>query len=621
MCDGEEPCARCVSRDISETCHYDVNVKTAKEDLIRMVKDLEEQNTGLQGTNEELQDKYEGMRVRHDDYKEKAARIESILAALRANGQGDEIIRRLKEGQTYRQISHWLGRPVVDDVDMLSPTSERKLIEALKRSGQASPDYFELPISVDLIEKWTAVTTDQRLVQHLLALYFTWIHPVHMFFSEALFLESFHSGDTKYCSSSLVNALCAMSCVIFDEHEDVPALSLAQEFLEQAETAIRREGQSSFPTFQALAIMFLVELSIGSGARAWPYLRLAADSINSVVLSNAPLEAQRIYLQGIETLDATWAWFTYQISTPPVNNKAAPFPDGEPDVPPTLWKFYRTENDREAADIPSFEMETARERAKLYTLVQKTVNLFCGSDGNISARSLMQIYREFLSWKTSLPPVLVRGNPASAQLPHVLLLHMEFHAGIIHLFHPLSTCEKFILQFREQLQRFLLDHARAGLDLAASYASQYSSRYQLPVHSFCLLNFSEIILRYDPESAVTSDLIGFCLEAFDQAGAGFKICRPLLHMFLKTVRGCGLGIPGEHARFNVPSRECDDEELLKACGRLTTNQPVTEIMERIEPTMAQDLAEEWQKLTHEHSSGRRNSTSESMLKINALLND
>ena len=59
---------------------------------------------------------------------------------------------------------------------------------------------------------WTKVTTDTSILDHLLQLYFAWIHPIHTLFSEARFSDSYGRQNETYCSSVLVDSVCALAC-------------------------------------------------------------------------------------------------------------------------------------------------------------------------------------------------------------------------------------------------------------------------------------------------------------------------------------------------------------------------------------------------------------------------
>ncbi|KAL0261767.1 hypothetical protein SLS55_003198 [Diplodia seriata] len=179
---------------MGDQCHYEVHVKTAKEEMVRRIKSLEHQNAELQGS-----------------VKERDGQIEAILEALRTGERGSEVIARLRAGQSHRELVGWLGGPLVGDVDRLSPGSEISVPDVAQdyddpsqtHVGSRSPDG-------DSRSRWTFA--NPQLTDHLIALFFTWVHPIHMLFSEYYFMRSFSDGDRDYCSPAMVNMMCAMGC-------------------------------------------------------------------------------------------------------------------------------------------------------------------------------------------------------------------------------------------------------------------------------------------------------------------------------------------------------------------------------------------------------------------------
>lgn len=59
---------------------------------------------------------------------------------------------------------------------------------------------------------WIDVTCDPVLVEHLMILYLTWIHTLHVLLDEGEFISSFRMYEDVYISLSLVNAICVMAC-------------------------------------------------------------------------------------------------------------------------------------------------------------------------------------------------------------------------------------------------------------------------------------------------------------------------------------------------------------------------------------------------------------------------
>lgn len=256
-------------------CVYELTTKAKKDALVQENKNLQVQNAQLEASNEALE------RIKDED--------SSILDILTNNGHIDEIIRRLRAGDERTSIAGWLHRqPELQaymERTVEKQVSLNNIIENVEKRYQWSTSADASQITT---HRWTEVTSSQPLIQHLFELYFTWVHPNHMLFAEGSFLESYHSGDGTYCSSALVNAICAMSCHLLDS--PAPGVSprdvkdstkLRAGFMAQARSTLKPARRLSMPSLQAFSVMFLVDLSSGNARSAAGYLRCAADHLTA----------------------------------------------------------------------------------------------------------------------------------------------------------------------------------------------------------------------------------------------------------------------------------------------------------------------------------------------------
>lgn len=133
---------------------------------------------------------------------------------------------------------------------------------------------------------WTNVTTDPRLVEHLLALYFCWEYPTFASLSKEHFLQDFREGSSRFCSPILVNALLALGCR-FSNAPNTRAdpndpYSSGDHFFREALRLFNEEiNHHSLTTIQALGIMSIREASCGRDSESWFYagqsIRLAIE--------------------------------------------------------------------------------------------------------------------------------------------------------------------------------------------------------------------------------------------------------------------------------------------------------------------------------------------------------
>jgi hypothetical protein len=159
---------------------------------------------------------------------------------------------------------------------------------------------------------WFKSKADPAIVDHLLGLYFTWIHPFHQMFSQDRFLIDFRNMKTSHCSALLVNAIAAFAC----HYADKPPESLGSfdssvagsHFFAEAEGLLAAVESPLLTTAQALAIMGLQETSHGRVSKGHYYLsqslRLALEmglnlSTMNCKQSLAETEERRITFWGI----------------------------------------------------------------------------------------------------------------------------------------------------------------------------------------------------------------------------------------------------------------------------------------------------------------------------------
>ena len=130
-----------------------------------------------------------------------------------------------------------------------------------------------------LPSSWTETTTNDGLVQHLIALYFCWEYPTFASLSREHFLVDYRSGKHRFCSPLLVNAILAIGARFSDlpqafKNPNEPT-SAGQRFFEEAQRLFGLEEVPSLTTLQALGLMSLRQASRGNDVSSWHYSRLA----------------------------------------------------------------------------------------------------------------------------------------------------------------------------------------------------------------------------------------------------------------------------------------------------------------------------------------------------------
>ena len=201
------------------------------------------------------------------------AEVAEIVQQIRADEDLDIIAESLKKNMTplepfqisetksaERELSILMGRPSIDALGVVKHfghTSSLSLVSDEERSPMQSKPRSS--------EEWTRVTQDSALVDHLLSMYFCWVHPTHPLLSKEVFLDDMANGQSKYCSPLLVNALLALACSYSDqpdarENPSDPSTA-GDHFFAEAKKILNENDSSNLTTVQALALMGIREAS------------------------------------------------------------------------------------------------------------------------------------------------------------------------------------------------------------------------------------------------------------------------------------------------------------------------------------------------------------------------
>jgi hypothetical protein len=164
---------------------------------------------------------------------------------------------------------------------------------------------------------WTAVTSDIGFITHLLRLYFTWSNPFYALIHDDDFYHDMESGDTKHCSSLLVNAICAYACHFTDlraaRKDPQDPTTAGDDFFEAARLQLYNDEVSCLTTVQALALMGMREISAGRDSLAFGYagrcLRMAIElGMHLEGASSEPLTDSEVAVRN----RVFWGIFTYE---------------------------------------------------------------------------------------------------------------------------------------------------------------------------------------------------------------------------------------------------------------------------------------------------------------------
>jgi len=281
---------------------------------------LREDKSRLEGEKQQIADAQAGLQSANKDLEESSGWSNTILQTISKDGHDKEIVTKLRSGESHQEVADWLTQQVhVKRHINIEPNnnSRRDLLNVVEDFENQYQDEDglargERARSNDSDIVWTDVSSSQTLIGHLFDLYFTWVHPVHMLFSELDFKYTFRTNEGHYCSRVLVNAVCAMACHLL-ENEGAHSPRLTQEsgrdaatlregFMIEARKHLTRGTYHEMTSIQAFAVMYLVEFSSSKARIALGYLRSAVENVTSAT-KNQSVEAQEITAWGINTLN------------------------------------------------------------------------------------------------------------------------------------------------------------------------------------------------------------------------------------------------------------------------------------------------------------------------------
>ncbi|KAH8586833.1 hypothetical protein B0O99DRAFT_695099 [Bisporella sp. PMI_857] len=579
-CDGKKPCKRCASRIETSECIYEVHIKHAKEELVKQIKEL----------------------------MAKDHLTDQILQALSTEEQVPEILSRLKKGETYEAIVSWLGRSSIEEDGEFSPGGSQS-----QQSMFDSPDHDMDGANLTAF-RWSSVTSDTAILDHLFQLFFAWIHPVHTLFSEGRFVDSYKHQSKTYCSAMLVNAICAMACHLHSSSDGdvVDFEQLGRDFSDAARSAIDVED-TSITTAQAFAVMFLIESTRTDALRASSYLKFATSILSKVDYSEVDgfQEVWKSTSQGVHNLNrlvvpapfhfhtnglSEWAQITFQVPPAVRHDYFEKFEYSDTKLDEAKWYFYRQPHDRCPA-WPGLLGTTNRQKWKLNSIISEvTTTMYSTSGAPIQARQILDFYRRFVSWRRELPASIADTESNSSQaLPHVLSLLILYENAVVQLLRPLLNLQGFPVATVEET---IWKHAQSGLFLLDEhYRTQFTCRYQTVLQMFSVLHLADVVARFFPGGVEGHgkdgpNAIRFGIESLAQSRAGCPVANPLVEMLQKTARECSIrfdasqsgGMPSRLSTVHV--NRIDD--MIDACTRFSYVQPTDEIHDRYSRSFSAD---------------------------------
>lgn len=317
-------------------------------------------------------------------------------------------------------------------------------------------------------DSWTTITSDNALVEHLLALYFCWEYPTFASLSKEHFLEDFRFGRRRNCSSLLVNSMLAVGCRFSTQgvtrtDPDNSNTSGDHFFAEAVKLLNEQEDKYRVTTVQALGLMSIREASAGRSSMALFYsgqsIRLAIemglhsdDHIANGDDDNSQRTVRSATFWGAFALDQCWSLSTGRIPAFSQIAKLTPPPLIVDTIEASPWIPYTDDGDglsgarwqqqltgaagapmERNCTQPSNVRSVYKTFCELSEIVHDSLYLYYSPGSQLTAKRLLAIYGRYLNWYDAIPSALRLGHNFT---PAVLFCHMYYHYAILLLFRP-----------------------------------------------------------------------------------------------------------------------------------------------------------------------------------------
>ncbi|RGP74219.1 nitrogen assimilation transcription factor nit-4 [Fusarium sporotrichioides] len=327
---------------------------------------------------------------------------------------------------------------------------------------------YTLPLS-----RWTNVHQDDKLLNHLLLLFWTWDTLCNRIIDRSIFEEDLKNLDPtttsapwelRFCSPFLVNALLAVSCLYstnsatFSTPDEIS--SRGRGFAQEAIRCLKLEDtRPLLPVVQGLGLMYVYEGALGDGDAALEfhslmqqrYMELRLDDIQrstDTAIAGSRQRAEAHALSWIQWGFYVWDWKpmhglcrrfvfkkparekTWQQDMAPLNRKEGPeywwFPYPVSAAPQRSLK-------RELFDVECTFAEITEQVLEFIIPVEE------GVSHSLDPGRAVELYYQLMEWKFSLPEPLRAENAA---LPAAILLHLSVDLVAISVLQPFDDVPK-----------------------------------------------------------------------------------------------------------------------------------------------------------------------------------
>ncbi|GIJ86665.1 hypothetical protein Asppvi_005557 [Aspergillus pseudoviridinutans] len=468
-CSGKSPCTACVSLGIeclldSESSHRRLvgnkrrgpQMKSKDLTLKRKVQSPENETQSLSrhlpGLPRAHAEAYEMAKIRYESSETCARDIQGTVSTDPVEQTGTDSVSVLKDSSSDRSTEGWNNIwSIFERVRNCAPADLFKVVNAIRSSSDPTlaaqylqqvslgrladahvglsnlaaeyklissprlPALCEEPTLFAPAKPWTTVTDSDRLVSHLLSLYFTWDYPCYA------------------CLRRPWDRFMEMDMCI--------------RFLSEARQLWISHPQPTLTSIQALLVMNLTYNCLGKDKIGWSCLAAAIHMANELKLYE-PLSGVR----SAGSVEPAWnrahavtAWglFEWQALAASVVDDSPrldhspfyeiPYSDAELLDHSQRWHPYPFSGPL----YPSRVFSTVRARFELSAVINDVTEFILDSRHAASTvESFMLIHERLANWYVELSPAL---HPSKNAPPHIFIMHLHFHLIVVALCRPILS--------------------------------------------------------------------------------------------------------------------------------------------------------------------------------------
>ncbi|KAK7908706.1 hypothetical protein PG985_016009 [Apiospora marii] len=451
QCDGVRPrCARCVKR--GDVCEWapEKHAHGREDAKYRGVVELLRERSQAESA-QVLQ------RIREADSLQGAvntiaeAQLLLRVAPTAAPWHNEHApLQRSPAPQSFqRPTRRRLGSPYDDDSFMF----EKQFMVDAKDRYLNNDMFVDLP-SQDLpLSRWTHVSNDDRLMNHLLRMLFTWDNIVERTLYRPILEEDIASmnptsaGDDcrSFCTRFLISALLAASCLYTMDpttfKDPGNSMTRGQRWADEASALLAEIDKPSIPLIQGLLALFVYEGNLGQGAKALPYL-MRAEEVYGALNKEKTLRSRA----GVDEARAQRERQAALGLRKPARRPCFPKVWREPDFPMSLpdskdywWSRYPMSIQMQR----SMKVETREADAALSEIVEETLDFIYPSEDGVppvaNPQRALELYRAIVDWRFSCPS---RIRLEEAVLPSAILLHVAAELMLTAILRPFAQTSR-----------------------------------------------------------------------------------------------------------------------------------------------------------------------------------